>query len=221
MEKWLKASLSFDHGAPPKTRQRGVPIAHTLSVSDPPTKLHIPYAHVPEGNQVLCGEAVLFGVDFAVNQRASGLYLYRIYDDFWFWNRDPKVCAAAWAEMQKYASLIGFTFNMKKTGVVCVGGPIDPDLPVGTSGCQWGFLKLDAKEGTFVIDQDSVSVNVHIAELRRQLAATKSVFGFVNAYNKYLRFFQRNFGDPAQCFGRIHADEVIRTIRPNPKGALR
>ena len=119
------------------------------------------------------------------------------------------MCAAAWAEMQKYASLVGFTFNMKKTGVVCVGGQVDPGLPVGTSGCQWGFLKLDADQGRFVIDQ--ASVDVHIAELRRQLAATKSVFGFVNAYNKYLKFFQRNFGDPAQCFGRTHADEVIGT----------
>jgi hypothetical protein len=152
---------------------------------------------------------ILFGVDFAVNQRAAGLYLYRIYDDFWFWNHDPNVCAAAWAEMQKFGSLIGFTFNMKKTGAVCVGGAIDPSLPIGTSGCQWGFLKLDAEKGRFVIDQ--TSVNVHISELRRQLAATKSVFGFVNAYNKYLRFFQRNFGDPAQCFGRNHADEVIET----------
>jgi len=98
---------------------------------------------------------------------------------------------------------------MNKTGAICVGGPTDPDLPAGTSGCQWGFLKLNAKEGRFAIDQ--TSVNVHIAELRRQLASTKSVFGFVNAYNKYLRFFQRNFGDPAQCFGRIHADEVIET----------
>ena len=144
-----------------------------------------------------------------MNQRTAGLYLYRIYDDFWFWSHDPKVCAAAWAEMQKYASLLGFAFNMKKTGAVCVGGPIDPSLPVGTSGCQWGFLKLDGAQGRFVIDQSSV--DVHIAELRRQLEATKSVFGFVNAYNKYLRFFQRNFGDPAQCFGRTHADEVVET----------
>ena len=111
--------------------------------------------------------------------------------------------------MQKYGSLLGFSFNMKKTGVVCVGGPIHPSLPVGTSGCQWGFLKLDGDKGRFVIDQSSV--DVHIAELRRQLAATKSVFGFVNAYNKYLKFFQRNFGDPAHCFGRVHADEVIET----------
>ena len=210
MKKWLNASLSFDQGAPPKIRKRGVPIAHTLAVSNSSTVSDTPTPLTSfDCDQVLCGEAVLFGVDFAVNQRASGLYLYRIYDDFWFWNHDPKVCVAAWAEMQKYASLVGFTFNMKKTGAVCVGGQIDPRLPVGTSGCQWGFLKLDAGKGRFVIDQ--ASVDVHIAELRRQLEATKSVFGFVNAYNKYLRFFQRNFGDPAHCFGRTHADEVIET----------
>jgi hypothetical protein len=55
---------------------------------------------------VLCGETLLFGMDFAVNQRANGCYLYRIYDDFWFFHRDPDVCLAAWEEMQKYASLV-------------------------------------------------------------------------------------------------------------------
>ena len=108
--------------------------------------------------------------------------------------------------MQKYASLLGFAFNIKKTGVVCVGGPIRPSLPVGTSGCQWGFLKFDGDKGRFVIDQSSV--DDHIAELRRQLAATKSVFGLVNAYNKYLKFFQRNLADPARCC-------VIETYRRN------
>ena len=39
------------------------------------------------------------------------------------------------------------------------------------------------------------------------------MFGLVNTYIKYLRIFQRNFGDPAQCFGRTHADEVIETYR--------
>ena len=57
------------------------------------------------------------------------------------------------------------------------------------------------------------SVDVHIAELRRQLETTKSVFGFVNAYNKHLRFFQRNFGDPAHCFGRTHAVETYSRIQ--------
>ena len=39
MKKWLNASLSFDQGAPPKIRRRGVPIAHTLSVSKMPVIL--------------------------------------------------------------------------------------------------------------------------------------------------------------------------------------
>lgn len=32
----------------------------------------------------LCGEASLFVMEFATNQRANGLLLYRIHDDFWF-----------------------------------------------------------------------------------------------------------------------------------------
>jgi hypothetical protein len=99
---------------------------------------------------------------------------------------------------------------MKKTGAVNIGGELHPSLPTSPAGCQWGFLKLDAAKGRFVIDQDGL--NIHISELRRQLSNTKSVFGFVNAYNKYISFFGRNFGDPAQCFGRIHAGEIIDTF---------
>jgi hypothetical protein len=130
--------------------------------------------------QVLCGEAVLFGMDFAVNQRASGIYVYRIYDDFWFLHHDASVCAAAWKEMKKYAELVGINFNMKKTGGVCVGNKLEPSLPSGVVG--WGFLVFDGVRGRFVIDQ--AAVDTHIAELKRQLDNAKSVFGYVNALNK-------------------------------------
>lgn len=119
-------------------------------------------------------------MDFAVNQRASGLYVYRIYDDFWFYHHDPSVCAAAWKEMKRYAELVGINFNMKKTGGVCVGDELEPSLPKGVVG--WGFLVFDAAKGRFVIDQ--AAVDVHIAELKRQLDNAKSVFGYVNALNK-------------------------------------
>jgi len=50
-------------------------------------------------------------------------------------------------DAEKYASLVDFTFNVKKTGVVC--GTIDSSPPIGTSSCKssckWGFLKLDAE----------------------------------------------------------------------------
>ena len=51
-------------------------------------------------------------MDFAVNQRADGLYVYRIYDDFWFQSHDPTKCAAAWREMKTFADLVGISFNM-------------------------------------------------------------------------------------------------------------
>lgn len=188
VRKWLGAKLRFDANSQARTRVRGVPIAHSLSV--------------------LCGEAVLFGMDFAVNQRAGGLYLYRIYDDFWYFSHDSAKCATAWKEMNKYAQLVGITFNTKKTGGACVGAPLNPVLPKGN--VSWGFLTFDEAQGRFVVDQ--AAVNVHIAELKRQLVSAKSVFGYVNALNKYLEFFRRNFAQPANCFGEVHADEVIATF---------
>jgi len=157
----------------------------------------------------LFGEVILFGMDLAVNQRADGLFLYRIHDDLWFWDSDASKCVAAWKEMKQYASLVGLKFNDTKTGSACVTGTVHPELPAGD--IRWGFLKFDSNKMRFAIDQDNV--NTHIVELRRQLAATKSIFGCVNAYNKYIKFFVRNFGGrPAQCFGREHVFEVIDTL---------
>ncbi|KIK58068.1 hypothetical protein GYMLUDRAFT_202910 [Collybiopsis luxurians FD-317 M1] len=187
-EKWLAAKLHFDNSPDVQVRRRGVPIAHALSV--------------------ICGESILFGMDFAVNQRSQGLYVYRIYDDFWFTSHSSSICASAWAEMQKYASLVGITFNAKKTGGVCVGGELDASLPRGKVA--WGFLQFDEREGRFAVDQEEV--DRHIKELKRQLGKTRSVFGFVNAYNKYMEFFRRNFGQPAHCFGQVHLDEVVQTF---------
>src|ERR1700683_2502788 len=128
-------------------------------------------------------------MDFAVNQCAGGLYLYRIYDDFWFYSHDTAACVAAWKEMRKYAHLVGITFNMKKTGSVCIGSELDLALPRGAVG--WGFLVFDSVKGRFVVDQEAV--DIHIAELRRQLASAKSVFGYVNALNKVRISFQPPF----------------------------
>ena len=119
-------------------------------------------------------------MDFAVNQRADGLYVYRIYDDFWFQSHDPTKCAAAWREMKTFADLVGISFNMKKTGGACVGAPLEPSLPRGAVA--WGFLVFDSGQGRFVVDQQAV--DIHIAELTRQLTSAKSIMGYVNCFNK-------------------------------------
>ncbi|KII87090.1 hypothetical protein PLICRDRAFT_42727 [Plicaturopsis crispa FD-325 SS-3] len=188
---FLEAPLRFkdDPEGSVRVRKRGTPISYALSA--------------------LFGELVLFVVDFAVNQRADGLFLYRIHDDIWFWNANPDKCTRAWEEINRYASIVGLKINTSKTGSACVGSMLDPRLPTGD--VRWGFLRFSPAAARFIIDQQYV--DKHIAELRRQLSATKSVFGWVNAYNKYMAFFRRNFGGtPASCLGRVHVDDIIDTL---------
>ncbi|TFK67973.1 hypothetical protein BDN72DRAFT_65894 [Pluteus cervinus] len=188
---WLQAPLRFkdDPAGVTRIRKRGTPISYALSSA--------------------CGEAIMFVMDFAVNQRASGLFLYRIHDDLWLWDKDSSKCAAAWVEMKRYADLVKIKFNSEKTGSATFGSDRHPDLPDGS--VRWGFLAFSETEGRLVIAQEDV--DTHIKEMKRQLEATKSIFGWVNLYNKYMGFFLRNFGGPpVKCFGQEHVDDVIKTL---------
>ncbi|KAG6837743.1 hypothetical protein H0H93_001669 [Arthromyces matolae] len=188
-QRFLGAPLRFKGDPQVHTRMRGTPIAYALSV--------------------VCGEVILFVMDFAVNQKANGLFLYRMHDDLWLWDADAAKCAAGWKAMNTYAELVGLKFNASKTGSACVGTNELFGLPAGD--IRWGFLRFDQMKARFVIDQKEV--DLHIAEFRRQLVSTKSVFGWVNAYNKYMAFFLRNFGGrPAPCFGDEHITDIISTI---------
>ncbi|PPQ85746.1 hypothetical protein CVT25_003064 [Psilocybe cyanescens] len=188
---FLSTPVYFAGDTESRVRKRGTPISYSLSV--------------------LCGEAVMSIMDFAVNQRANGLYLYRMHDDLWLWDADPKKVADGWAEMNKYAELAGLKFNQKKTGSAYVGPPNVSSSKLPKGDIAWGFLKFDASESRFVINQ--ADVDLHIVEMRRQLASTKSVFGWINAYNKYMAFFMRNFGGiPANCFSKKHILSMIDTL---------
>ncbi|KDR81914.1 hypothetical protein GALMADRAFT_135307 [Galerina marginata CBS 339.88] len=188
---FLAAPIRFPGENEPRVRKRGTPISYSLST--------------------LCGEVVVFVMDFAVNQRANGLYLYRMHDDLWLWDADCKKVADGWTEMKKYAALVGLKFNEKKTGSAVVGPESEHTAQLPTGDIRWGFLKFDPKESRFVFDQNQV--DQHIVEMRRQLTSTSSIFGWVNAYNKYMAFFMRNFGGiPANCFGQAHVVSMIDTL---------
>jgi hypothetical protein len=148
-------------------------------------------------------------MDFAVNQRASGLFMYRIHDDLWLWDHDAERVRKGWQEMQMFAKLAGLSFNKEKTGSVTIGGKHPDGLPVGD--VRWGFLVLDAQEGKFMVD--NAAIDKHVVELRRQLNTAQSVFGVVNRYNFYVRFIARNLGGrPANGFGQAHMDQMISAL---------
>jgi len=194
---FLRMPIIFPGDKQAQTRERGTPISYALSN--------------------FIGEVVLFGMDFAVNQRAEGLFLYRIHDDIWFWDATTRRCAAGWKEMNIYADLVGLKFNKEKTGSATVGGEPHSDLPIGD--IRWGFLKFDTSETRFIIDQEQV--DEHIKELSYQLTKTKSVLGWISAYNKYMEFFSRNFGGlPSKSFGRKHVMDVTKTLVRIQQGIL-
>lgn len=192
----LEAPMKFVEDGPDaqvRTRKRGTPISGPLSD--------------------MLGEVVLFCLDFAFNSRTGGGRLYRLHDDIWFWGQE-KTCVSGWAVMTEFAELMGLDFNQEKTGSVRItrndtAKALPGTLPKGDV-C-WGFLKLDAATGRFIIDQDKV--DIHVEELGSQLSACKSVFDWIQVWNVYgVRFFTNNFGRPANCFGRAHVDMMLETF---------
>lgn len=72
-------------------------------------------------------------------------------------------------------------------------------------------MHLDVKGGSWLIDD--TKVDGHIAELKRQLNACRSVCAWIQAWNTYAcRFFTINMGQPAACFGIDHVNMILKTF---------
>lgn len=198
-KKFLKAPMKFiddDESTPAREQLRGTPTSHVLSD--------------------LLGETTLFCLDFAINQSTSGNVLWRTHDDIWFWSRDHSLAVKAWETVDEFTKITGTEINPAKTGTIRASNtpnstlPIDKSLPEGE--IRWGFLRFSPQTGRLEIDQ--VMVDSHIEELHKQVNDNKrkSIFAFIQAWNAYAAtFFTSNFGQPANCFGRQHVDEMLAT----------
>ena len=179
----------------PRTRKRGVPMAHA------PEKL--------------IGELVLFVMDLAVNKE-TGLLMYRLHDDL-FLCGEPARCVKAWETMKTFAKVMGLEFNRHKTGSVYLydgwkgrDPKISHALPEGA--VRIGHLVLNPKSGEWIIDQKQVAE--HVNQLGRQLAACNSILDYVQTWNSCVsRFFSHSFGEPGFCFGVKHVDSILETYQ--------
>jgi hypothetical protein len=210
--KWLRFFKNFlamplkfmDNGlySETRTRKRGAPGAHSLSL--------------------VCGETILFCLDYAVNQRTNGAQLYRMHDDFWIWSSSHQTVVKGWEAITEFSRVMGVSLNVAKTGTIrivkdanapgaddSVSKTVNPILPEGD--IRWGFLYLDPDSGRFVIDQ--AMIDKHIKDFQLQLQDKKSIFSWIQAWNTYAgRFFTSNFGKPANCFGREHVDSMLQSL---------
>jgi hypothetical protein len=196
-KKFLQVPVIFKQdgpGAKAHIRKCGIPSSHVLSDA--------------------LSEAVLFCLDFAVSRRTNGANIYRFHDDLWFWGQEA-TSVEAWKAVQEFTSIMGLQLNEEKTGASLIisdktrSRAVSPILPNGK--IHWGFLELDASSGRWVIDR--AQVDEHVVELKRQLDACHSIMAWVQAWNSYVgRFFNTNFAEPANCFGRQHNDMIIETF---------
>lgn len=176
-----------------RIRKRGIPIAHAL--------------------EVFFGELVLFFMDLAVNQEAE-TFLYRQHDDLWLCG-PPQKCAKAWQTMQQFAKVMGVEFNKHKTGSAYLtrgershNEEVLNVLPKGPVAVD--FLRLSPESGRWIINQELV--DAHVKQLQKQLAACTSVLSWVQTWNSCIgRFFGSTFGEPANCFGSAHVDNIMET----------
>ena len=199
---FLKAPLKFldDEASETRLRQTGTPGSHVLSD--------------------VFGEAVLFCLDFYINQESGGELLWRMHDDFWFWSSDHATCIKAWLTIQRFVKTMGLKLNNARTGSVRMSRkstdlgqsvPLDLGDVLPKGQIRWGMLYLNPESGRFEIDQKMV--DQQIDELSRQLKGkANNVFAWIQTWNSYATtFFTSNFGKPANCFGRQHVDNMLAT----------
>ena len=206
-DRFLKAPLKFkdDGGLEPRQRRTGTPGSHVLSE--------------------VFGEAVLFCLDFQINQATEGELLWRMHDDFWFWSPSHAMCVKAWSVVERFGKIMGLKLNKARTGAARMSRKTGKNeilsLDVGDSlpegQIRWGMLYLNPDSGRFEIDQKMV--DHHINELSRQLKdKTSNIFSWIQAWNSYAAtFFTSNFGKPANCFGRQHVDNMLATHERNQR----
>ncbi|KAI9150998.1 hypothetical protein H9P43_009613 [Blastocladiella emersonii ATCC 22665] len=218
--RFLAVPTKFADDETPQMRKRGVPISHALSF--------------------LLGESMMFLLDFHMIRHGGGAVSFlRLHDDIWMWSADTRKAMHAWKECQRFAKLAGLKFNVEKSGTVVIRNPtaanegnaaaaaataapapIAIELAEDINGApgsgfpkgdiSWGSVKLSASTGAWEVD--AALLEPHVAEFRGRLAAAPTVLAWINVYNRYMRFFVRNFATTAVGAGKAHTEAVQRAL---------
>ena len=191
-DRFLQQPIYYKPGELIRQRQRGVPISHSLS-------------H-------LFSELLLFGLDLYVYQN-TGIYNYRMHDDFWFFHSDSDKIEQAWTLMSEFLQMTGLKFNKGKCGSVQIqpsNVTSDRNTILPRQDVKWGLLTLQSS-GRFVIDRQAIIP--FLDEMRVRLGNASTILEWVEIYNQYISFFMRNCGECGNILGTYHVEQMIQTFQ--------
>ncbi len=203
VKEFLSMHMKFEEdgaNGPIVTRKTGIPVSFQLT----------------DG----ISELLLFVLDFAVNQKTTGSFLYRNHDDLWFWGQ-PEKCAVAWETICEFTEVMGLRLNKDKTGSAHAVDesnaryiPVDKSvirrLPEGK--LKWGFLSFDANEWKWTANKPAIKE--HMGELHFQLKSRTAVMAHIQAYNAYIQnFLPNNFGPVFIGLGDSHPIMVLEALQ--------
>ncbi|CAF2914653.1 unnamed protein product [Rotaria sp. Silwood2] len=197
-DRFLKQPVYYKSTESSRQRRRGVPISHSLSY--------------------LFAELFLFGMDLYV-YRKTGVFNYRLHDDFWFFDPQVSKVEQAWKLMNEYTQMCGLKFNDAKCGSIQIRPANTTDhtdeshvnvVMLPNKDVKWDLLILEST-GRFVVNQQAIVP--FLDEMKVRLTNASTIVEWVNLYNKYMTFFMRNLGTCANVLGIHHIEQKIKAFQ--------
>ncbi|KAG0172087.1 hypothetical protein DFQ28_008514 [Apophysomyces sp. BC1034] len=163
----------------------------------------------------LFGECLLFLMEADVYQKTR-IRIHRVHDDLFLGGKQEQV-KEAWATMSKFAEMACLKFNMEKSGSALIykdgdgssAAPFGPE-PLPQSTVRWSSLVMRS-DGLYQVSREEMEP--FVIEMKKKLDEAGTVLSWIHAYNKYMAFFYRNFGECAYVFGKQHVEQIAGTLQ--------
>jgi hypothetical protein len=134
----------------------------------------------------LLGELLLLLLDYYLKHTAR-VQSIRLIDDICLIATDPDEAIKAWQALEKFCVSLGLTINEEKSGAICIGGTLPPELPVTPP--VWSMVTINNK-GEWLVDQ--TRFQNFLEQTRHLVNKTPFVIARVEEYNNSLNYLVRS-----------------------------
>jgi hypothetical protein len=182
-ERYLKVPIQFDTDM--LMSARGIPNGRTLSN--------------------MFAELLLVLLDHYIVESAN-VMIVRLLDDICILTPDPDNAIKAWRAVGEFCNQCGLAVNLEKSGAVCIGGTLPPELP--NQPPTWMMLQLDP-DGAWRIHEPTFKRYLNAA--RGRVNAAQSILSRVEVFNAEVEYLKTELALSAPL-GTVHREAINRVL---------